>query len=96
MIQTTDHGIDIVPSHNALANLDDLLDRVAQMANDMGEAFDPQTRLREVLVEFGVAEKYDVVIVDPSRIEGAGLYNAIGASGSLVVPAEATAKGSSQ
>lgn len=93
LIRTTDHGIDVVPAHNALANLDDLLDRVAATANDMGDEFDPNTRLREVLVEFGVADKYDVVIVDPSRTEGAGLYNAIAATGSLVVPAEATAKG---
>jgi len=93
LIRTTDHGIDVVPAHNALANLDDLLDRVAKTATDMGDDFDPNERLREVLVEFGVADKYDVVIVDPSRTEGAGLYNAIAATGSLVVPAEATAKG---
>jgi len=93
LIRTTDHGIDVVPAHNALANLDDLLDRVAKTATDMGDEFDPNERLREVLVEFGVTDKYDVVIVDPSRTEGAGLYNAIAATGSLVVPAEATAKG---
>ncbi|MDF9748429.1 ParA family protein [Natrinema salsiterrestre] len=93
LIRTTDHGIDIIPAHNALSGLDDLLDRVAKTANDMGEDFDPTTRLREVLVEFGVADRYDVVIIDPSRTEGAGLYNAIAATGSLVVPAEATAKG---
>lgn len=93
IIRTTDHGIDVLPAHNALANLDDLLDRAAAMAQDMDEEFDKHQRLREILVEFGVAEKYDVVVIDPSRTEGAGLYNAIAATGSLVVPAEATAKG---
>lgn len=93
IIRTTDHDIDVVPAHNALANLDDLLDRRAAMAEDMGESFGPMTRLREVLLDANVPDQYDVVIVDPAATEGAGLYNALAATGSLVVPAEATAKG---
>ena len=93
IIRTTDHDIDVVPAHNALANLDDLLDRRAAMAEDMGESFGPMTRLREVLVDANVPDQYDVVIIDPAATEGAGLYNALAATGSLVVPAEATAKG---
>jgi len=93
IIRSTDHGIDVAPAHNALANLDDLLDRRAAMAEDMGESFNPMLRLREVLVDAKVPEQYDVVIIDPAATEGAGLYNALAATGSLVVPAEATAKG---
>lgn len=93
IIRTTDHGIDVLPAHNALANLDDLLDRRAAMAEDMGESFDPMTRLREVLLDAQVRDQYDVVVMDPAATEGAGLYNALAATGSLVVPVEATAKG---
>ena len=63
------------------------------MANDMGESFDPTTRLREVLVENDVPDYYDVIICDPAATEGQGLYNALGATGQLVIPVEATAKG---
>lgn len=93
IIRTTDHGIDVLPAHNALANLDDLLDRRAAMAEDMGESFNPMTRLREVLLDANVPDQYDVVVMDPAATEGAGLYNALAATGSLVVPVEATAKG---
>lgn len=91
--RTTDHGVDVIPAHNALANLDDLLDRRAEMADDMGETFQPTTRLREVLVENSVRDRYDVVICDPAATEGQGLYNALAATGNLVIPVEATAKG---
>lgn len=89
----TDHGINVIPGHNALSNLNDLLDRRAAMADDMGEEFDPTTRLREVLVEANVTDHYEVVICDPAATEGQGLYNALAATGQLVIPVEATAKG---
>lgn len=93
LIRETDHGIDVVPAHNALANLDDLLDRRAAMADDMGESFDPTTRLRQVLLEANISDHYDVIICDPAATEGQGVYNAFAATGQLVIPAEATAKG---
>ena len=93
LIRTTDHGIDVVPAHNALTNMSDLLDRAQKMADDMGDDFEKYDRLRQVLLDAGIPDTYDVVIVDPSRTEGPGLYNAIAATRSLVVPAEATAKG---
>lgn len=93
LVETVDHGIDLIPANDALAKLDDLLDKRAEMADDMGDDFDKHTQLRRVLAEANVPDKYDVVIVDPAATEGAGVYNGIGATASLVVPVEATAKG---
>jgi chromosome partitioning protein len=93
IIRKTEYGVDVIPAHNALSNLGDLLDRRAANAEDMGESFNPTTRLREVLVEANISDHYDVVICDPAATEGQGLYNALAATGHLVIPVEATAKG---
>jgi len=76
-----------------LANLDDLLSQAETMAADLGEAFDPHNRLRDVLQAAGIANHYDTIIVDPPATTGPHLYNAITATRSLVLPIEPTGKG---
>ena len=86
-------GFDLVPSHNMLENLADLLARAASMAEDLGEEFERHDQLRQVLLNADIPEKYDTIVVDPPATAGPHLYNAIGATRSLVIPLEPTGKG---
>jgi len=92
LIRTVE-GIDIIPEHNALSDLEDHLRREKQKAEDFGEAYNVHAQLRRVLREAGVPQKYDVVIVDPPATEGPHLYNAIYATRNLLLPVEPSAKG---
>ncbi|RZH67848.1 ParA family protein [Natrinema altunense] len=95
LIHETEYGFDLIPSHNMLENLEDLLNRAQRMADDLGEGdeFDPYDRLRRVLLESGIPEEYDVIVVDPPATAGPHLYNAVSATRSLVIPVEPTGKG---
>lgn len=98
LIHTVDedeHGgrVDLVPSHNMLENLANSLDRAQELAEDMGEYFAPETRLRTVLRESGVTDGYDVLVVDPPATTGQHVYNAVYATRNLVIPLELSAKG---
>mgnify|MGYP000146683153 CR=1 FL=1 len=89
-----DHpGVDVIPEHNMLDDLEDVLQREADSRSDFGESFPKYTQLLRVLRENDVDEAYDVVIMDPQASPGAGVYNAIAASGNLVLPVEPSAKG---
>lgn len=89
----TVEGIDIIPEHNALADLQDHLRREKQKAEDFGESYNIHAQLRRVLQEANVPQEYDVVIVDPPATEGPHLYNAIYATRNLFLPVEPSAKG---
>lgn len=93
IVQKTDYGFDLVPNHDMLENLPSLLSRAEEMAEDLGEYFAPNERLFEVLVDAGVMEDYDTIVVDPPATAGPQLYNAIHATRSLIVPVEPTGKG---
>ncbi|OYR58051.1 ParA family protein [Halorubrum salipaludis] len=93
LILETPFGFDLVPSHNMLENLADLLTRAASMAEDLGEEFERHDQLRQVLLNADIPEKYDTIVVDPPATAGPHLYNAIGATRSLVIPLEPTGKG---
>jgi len=93
LILKTPFGFDLVPSHNMLENLADLLARAASMAEDLGEEFERHDQLRQVLLNADIPEKYDTIVVDPPATAGPHLYNAIGATRSLVIPLEPTGKG---
>jgi len=89
-----DHdGVDVIPEHNMLDDLEDVLQREADSRSDFGESFPKYTQLLRVLRENDVDDDYDVVIMDPQASPGAGVYNAIAASGNLVLPIEPSAKG---
>jgi chromosome partitioning protein len=93
LVEETAYGFDLVPSHNMLENLGDLLGRAESMAEDLGEEFNRWDRLRGVLLDAGVPDKYDTIVVDPPATAGPHLYNAIAATRSLVIPLEPTGKG---
>lgn len=93
IIESTDAGFDIIPNHDMLENLPNLLNRAEEMAEDLGEHFAPNERLFEVLVDGGIMNNYDTLIIDPPATAGPHLYNAIHATRSLVVPVEPTGKG---
>lgn len=93
LILETSFGFDLVPSHNMLENLADLLARAASMAEDLDEEFERHDQLRQVLLNADIPEKYDTIVVDPPATAGPHLYNAIGATRSLVIPLEPTGKG---
>lgn len=93
LILETDYGFDVLPSHNMIERLGDLLTRAEQMAEDLGEDFDPTDRLRLVLLEAGIPGQYDTIVVDPPATAGPHLYNAVNATRSLVIPIEPTGKG---
>ncbi|MFC4551056.1 MULTISPECIES: ParA family protein [Halorussus] len=92
LVRTTE-GIDVVPSHNMLERLGDLLEKAASIAEQTGESFSKYGRLRHVLAANDVPENYDVLIVDPPATSGPHLYNAIHATRSLVIPVEPSGKG---
>lgn len=93
IIGSSEAGFDIIPNHDMLENLPNLLTRAEEMAEDLGEHFAPNERLFEVLVDAGIMNDYDTLIIDPPATAGPHLYNAIHATRSLVVPVEPTGKG---
>ncbi|WP_126665171.1 ParA family protein [Haloterrigena salifodinae] len=93
LILETRYDFDLVPSHNMMERLGDLLARAEQMAQDLDEEFDPNDQLRQVLLEAGIPKQYDTLVVDPPATAGPHLYNAVNATRSLVIPIEPTGKG---
>ena len=89
----TAEGVDIVPEHNTLSDLQDHLRREKQKAEDFGDAFNIYAQLRRVLTDNDVPAEYDVVICDPPATESIHLYNAIYAMRNLLIPLEPSAKG---
>jgi len=93
LIQETPYNFDILPAHNMLEQLPKLLTKAEEMAEDLEESFDPNDRLRQVLVNENIPQEYNTVIVDPPATAGPHLYNAVTATRSLVLPVEPTSKG---
>lgn len=93
LIQTVEHGVDLVPSHNMLEDLHEFLLNEKNQAEKLGEAYSMYHQLHRVLREENIREKYDVVIVDSAGKAGPILYNALVAVRNVVIPFEATAKG---
>lgn len=93
LVHSTTYGFDVVPSHSMLESLPSLLTKAETIADDIGEEFEPNLRLRRVLKRADISNQYDTLVIDPSPKAGPGLYNAVAATGSLVLPIEATGKG---
>ena len=93
LIKTTADGVDIVPEHNMLTDLEEHLQREQEQREGFGESFPKYTQLLRVLREANIDEAYDVLIVDPPASAGAHLYNAISATQNLVLPVEPSGKG---
>lgn len=88
-----EHGVDLIPSHNMLEDLQEFLLNEKQQAERLGESYSMYRQLQRVLREADVREEYDVVIVDSAGKAGPILYNALVAVRNVVIPFEATAKG---
>ncbi|GAB3329559.1 ParA family protein [Haloplanus salinarum] len=89
-------GVDLVPSHNMLEDLSDLLQQARRLEEDSRPGnyeWPIYEQLLRVLREADVPSIYDVLIVDPPATPGAHLYNAIVATRSLVIPLELSGKG---
>ena len=86
-------GVDVVPEHNLLADLQELLTREKHQAERLGDAYNIYAQLQRVLREAGVRDRYDVLVCDPPATESVHLYNALFATRNLVIPVEPSAKG---
>ena len=93
LIHETSFDFDILPGHNMLEQLPELLMKAEEIAEDLEESFDPNDRLHQVLADANISQKYDTVIIDPPATAGPHLYNAVTATRSLVLPVEPTGKG---
>jgi cellulose biosynthesis protein BcsQ len=88
-----EHGVELVPAHNMLEDLQALLLDERSRAERLGDTYGIYHQLQRVLREAAVREQYDVVVVDPGGTAGPVLYNALVAVRNVVIPLEATAKG---
>ncbi|QFU84583.1 ParA family protein [Natronorubrum aibiense] len=88
-----EEGIDLIPSHNMLEDLPELLLREKEQAERLGDSFSMYHQLHRVLRDGNVRDNYDVVIVDTAGKAGPVLYNALVAVRNVVIPFEVTAKG---
>lgn len=93
LIVEAEYGVDIIPEHNNLGQLNDWLQTQKQQAEQIGEAFGTKSALLHVLKENNVRDDYDVIICDPPATEGPHLHNALNATRSLVLPVELSSKG---
>lgn len=94
LIETAEHGVDVIPEHNNLGELPSWLRTQKRQAEQIGEDFDTVSALLNVLIRNNVRDRYDVLIADPPATEGTHLHNAINATRSLVMPVEPSSKGS--
>jgi len=88
-------GVDIVPRHEQLNDLSDILDdkEAIEARGVGGENFDRYTQLFRVLKKNGIPEKYDVLICDPNAKADDGYYSALYATRNVLIPAATTPKG---
>lgn len=98
LIHDSGEGFDLIPSHNMLEDLSSFLDRAAEIEemshpDEDEDSFDRYAQLHRVLVEHGVQDDYDAILIDPQATASDALYNAIYATRSLISPVELSGKG---
>ncbi|MFC7157387.1 ParA family protein [Halomarina halobia] len=97
LVRETEHGVDVIPSHNMLERLTELLMKTADLEEDTnpdpGYAYPMHEQLFRVIREADVPSRYDVLVVDPPATAGPHLYNALFATRNLVIPLELSGKG---
>lgn len=97
LIHETEYGVDVIPSHNMLERLTELLIKTAELEEDTHPdpdyEFPKHEQLLRVLKENDVPSQYDVLIIDPPATAGPHLYNALFATRNLVIPLELSGKG---
>lgn len=95
LIYNAEPGVDIIPGHEELNDLDDILDdkEAIETRGIDGESFDRYTELFRVLKENDVPDQYDVVICDPNAKADDAYYSALYATRNVLIPAATTPKG---
>jgi cellulose biosynthesis protein BcsQ len=97
LVREAEEGVDVVPAHNMLERLTELLLKTAELEEDTNPDPDydypEHEQLLRVLREADIPSRYDVLIVDPPATAGPHLYNALFATRSLVIPLELSGKG---
>jgi cellulose biosynthesis protein BcsQ len=98
LIETTDEGVDIIPSHDMLgdftSNLEQKISYETGMKNMSREEYPRFELLYDLLWEKqGLQEQYDAVLIDPNARAEDLLYNAIYALRTLVAPVKPAGKG---
>lgn len=95
---TSIENIDVLPAHNMLSGLDTAMRRAKESEEEMhpdpNYEWEQESRLFELLRENDIPADYDVIICDPQASEGQGLYNAVLATHTLLIPVELSGKGS--
>ncbi|WP_415383370.1 ParA family protein [Halosimplex sp. TS25] len=98
LIETSDEGVDIIPSHDMLgdftSNLEQKISYETGMQNMSREEYPRFELLYELLWENQeLHEEYDAVLIDPNARAEDLLYNAIFALRTLVAPVKPAGKG---
>jgi cellulose biosynthesis protein BcsQ len=98
LIETTDEGVDIIPSHDMLgdftSNLEQKISYETGMKNMSREDYPRYELLYELLWnEQELYDTYDAVLIDPNARAEDLLYNAIFALRTLVAPVKPAGKG---
>ena len=97
LVREVEHSVDIVPSHNMLERLTELLLKTMELEEDTHPDPDYEyprhEQLLRVLREADVPSRYDVLVIDPPATAGPHLYNALYATRNLVIPLELSGKG---
>lgn len=98
IIEPTDEGVDVIPSHNMLSTFTRNLEQKITFESGMeGQSRDDYPRnqlLYQLLWEREeIQEEYDAVLVDPNARAEDMLYNAIYAMRTIIAPVSAGGKG---
>ena len=97
LIQETDEGVDILPTHNMHERLTELLLKTAEIEEqthgDPNYEFPKHAQLLNVFREADINEQYDVLIVDPPASGEQAQNNALYATRNIVIPVELSGKG---
>jgi cellulose biosynthesis protein BcsQ len=98
LIETTEEGVDVVPSHDMLgdftSNLEQKISYETGMRNMSREEYPRFELLYDLLWEKErLQERYDAVLIDPNARAEDLLYNAIFALRTLVAPVKPAGKG---
>ena len=98
LIETTDEGVDIIPSHDMLGDFTSNLEQKISYETGMKNMDRDEYPRFELLYELlwnkqQVHEEYDAVLIDPNARAEDLLYNAIFALRTLVAPVKPAGKG---
>ncbi|MDJ1434030.1 ParA family protein [Halostagnicola sp. A-GB9-2] len=93
LIRSAESGVDIVPTHDYLAELDSILEQNAvlseQSAPRIGYEYPKTEQLHRVLSDSKVFYQYDIILVDSGTGINQCAYNGVYAAPNVLIPFEA-------